>query len=160
MDYEHFREDCVVDNLRWAFQRVTNFILGMAIAPYVKQEKRVNLLPVLGACLMAFFLVHWLVSKDLFMNWCKVPYLIAFFVLILRHIKKDGVVHRFIYWMGLVSLESYLANIYLCGAVSDYAQRVGWNDYGRYAEYLMVIVWGIAISWGVHQMAGLVRKKY
>lgn len=158
MDHEQFREDSVIDNLRWAFQRVTNFILGMAIAPYVKQEKRVNLLPVLGACVMAFFLVHRLVSKDLFMDWCKVPYLIAFFVLILRHINKEGVVHRFIYWMGIVSLESYLANIYLCGAVSDYAKRVGWNDTGGYMGYLLVIVLGVFVSWGINELAKRVNK--
>lgn len=61
--------------------------------------------------------------------------------------------------LGIVSLESYLANIYLCGEVSDFAKRTGWNDYGCYAEYLVVIVLGMTISWGIHKMSGLISNK-
>lgn len=153
------RDDCVVDNLRWAFQRTTNFVVGMAIAPYVKQEKRVNVVFVLGVCLLSFFFVHRFISKELFMNWCKVPYLVMPSVLVLKYMNRNGFLYRFVCWMGIVSLESYLANIYLCGAVSDFARRAGWNDYGCYAEYLVVIVLGMTISWGIHKMSGLISNK-
>lgn len=159
MDFEHMRKDYVVDNLRWAFKRTTNFVVGMAIAPYVKQEKRVNVVLVLGVCLLSFFLVHRCISKELFMDWCKVPYLVMPSVLVLKYMNRNGFLYRFVCWMGIVSLESYLANIYLCGAVSDFAKRTGWNDYGCYAEYLVVIVLGVTISWGIHKMSGLISNK-
>lgn len=113
----------------------------------------------LGVCLLSFFLVHRCISKELFMDWCKVPYLVMPSVLVLKYMNRNGFLYRFVCWMGIVSLESYLANIYLCGAVSDFAKRTGWNDYGCYAEYLVVIVLGVTISWGIHKMSGLISNK-
>ena len=159
MDFGHMRKDCIADNLRWAFQRTTSFVVGIAIAPYVKQEKRVNVVLVLGVCLLSFILVHRFISKNVFMDWCKVPFLVMPFVLVLKYMNRNKFLYRFVSWMGIVSLESYLANIYLCGAVSDFAKRTGWNDYGCYAEYLIVIVLGMTISWVIHKMSDLISNK-
>lgn len=50
--------------------------------------------------------------------------------------------------MGTVSLESYLANIYLCKLIKDTVNRIGdkiiFN--GHYIEYLCIILLGILIS--------------
>lgn len=152
-------KDSLADNLRWAFQHSTNYVAGIAVAPFVKQEKRVNAVQVLGVCLLRFFFVHGFISKDVFIDWCKVPYLVIPFALVLKYVNRMGFLYRFVCWVGIVSLESYLANIYLCGAVSDFAKRTGWNDYGCYAEYLVVIVLGVTISWGIHKMSGLISSK-
>lgn len=120
----------LVDNLRWAFQHTTSYVAGIAIVPFVKQENRVNVVLVLGVCLLSFFFVHRFISKEVFMNWCKVPYIVIPFVLALKYLNRRSILYRFVSWMGVVSLESYLANIYLCGAVSDFAKRTEWNDMG------------------------------
>lgn len=159
MNFEQMNNNSLADNLRWAFQHTTSYVAGIAIAPFVKQEKRVNVVLVLGVCLLSFFFVHRFISKEVFMNWCKVPYIVIPFVLALKYLNRRSILYRFVSWMGVVSLESYLANIYLCGAVSDFAKRTGWNDYGRYTEYLVVIVLGMTMSWGIHKMSGLISNK-
>lgn len=145
-----FNDKCWIDNLRWAFKRTVSFVIGMGIAPYVKQNKRVNPWAVMGICALFYFIVHKFVGKDVFMNWCKIPFLLVAFVYVLRWLNKKKSIYKFICWMGVVSLESYLANIYLCGAVFDFSKRIGWNDTGCYIVYLLVMVLGVLFSWIVN----------
>ena len=159
MSMNEFNDECWIDNLRWAFKRTVSFVVGMGIAPFVKQGRSVNLWIILGLCALSYFFVHKFIGKDIFMNWCKVPFLIVAFVFALRHVHTNSMVLKFIYWMGVVSLESYLANIYLCGAVSDFSKRIGWNDIGSYMQYLMVIVLGIILSWMVKKTSLMIGIK-
>lgn len=158
MDFDNFHDNNVVDNLRWAFQKTVNFVIGMAVAPYVKQGKRVNIWPVVLCCLCSFIVVHQFVSKNVYMDWCKVPFLLLAFVCVLQYIKRLRWISCFVSWMGIVSLESYLANIYLCGEVSDFAHRIGWHDNDAYAEYLLVLVLGWWLSWCVNRTTKATRK--
>ena len=159
MRIEDFNDECLVDNLRWAFKRTISFVVGMGIAPYVKQGRSMNLWVVFGLCGLSYFLVHRFIGKDVFMNWCKVPFLIVAFVFVLRHIHTNGFTFKFVYWMGFVSLESYLANIYLCGTVSDFSKRIGWNDAGYYMQYLVVILLGLILSWIVKQTSLMIQNE-
>lgn len=55
---------------------------------------------VLGVCLLSFFLVHRLISKEVFMNWCKVPYLVMPSVLVLKYMNRNGFLYRFFLLVG------------------------------------------------------------
>lgn len=61
--FEQMNKDSLADNLRWAFQHSTNYVAGIAVAPFVKQEKRVNAVQVLGVCLLCFFLSTGLLAR-------------------------------------------------------------------------------------------------
>lgn len=56
----------------------------------------------LGVCLLLFFLVHRCISKELFMDWRKVPYLVMPSVLVLKYMNRNGFLYRFVCWMGIV----------------------------------------------------------
>lgn len=158
MDFSQLKEESVMCNLRWAFQRTASFVIGLSIAPYVKQGKCVNLWFILGICALSYFFVHKFVSDYVFMGWCQVPFFVVAFIYFFQRISNNGAVFKFLSWMGIVSLESYLANIYLCGAVSDFTKRTGWNDTGGYMGYLLVIVLGVFVSWGINELAKRVNK--
>lgn len=159
MDLDNINNECWVDNLRWAFQRTVSFVIGMGIAPYVKHGKSVNLLWLFGVCFLFYFFVHKIISKNIFMGWCQIPFFLVVFVYILRYLKQKKTIYRFICWMGVVSLESYLANIYLCGAIFDFSKRIGWNDAGCYMEYLLVMVLGILLSWIVNHFSCRINNR-
>lgn len=67
----------------------------------------------LGVCLLLFFLVHRCISKELFMDWCKVPYLVMPSVLVLKYMNRNGFLYRFVCW-GASFLWSHIWQIYTC----------------------------------------------
>lgn len=76
--------------------------------------------------------------------------------------KDTGCVYRFISWMGIVSLESYLANIYLSGTVKSALAPLR-NDCmlltGGYFEYALVIILGMLLAWMVGSLSKLILAK-
>lgn len=150
----------VLYNLQWAFSRVPSFMIGMYIAPFVKRGISVNIVWVflVVAGLLGLYLgVHRFISRDINMYWCLVPPLIVCLAWFLDKLAKDGRLFKFISWMGVVSLESYLANIYLggVGTVQDAISRLPLNDnilYGHYLEYFCVVLIGLFLSYIIHEM--------
>lgn len=139
-------------NLQWAFKRSASFILGMAIAPYIQENRKVNPILVILMAVILFFGVHRMISRDIFMDWCKVPVLLIFILLILNWANKYKKPYSFITWMGTASLESYLANIYLCGVMRNLASGLGDLPIlnGKYLEYSGVIIFGLFLTYYVN----------
>lgn len=64
--------------------------------------------------------------------------------------------------MGIVSLESYLANIYLCGTIKNVLRRLQDTNIlfaGGYIEYLAVILFGILLSLIVNKMSKIIIER-
>ena len=60
-----------------------------------------------------------------------------------------------------VSLESYLANIYLCWTVSDFVRRFSLEKddvlHGHYLEYVTILLLGLLLSYVVNILSQKVR---
>ena len=157
----------VLHNLQWAFSRVPSFIMGMYLAPFVKRGISVNIVwvfLVVAGLLGLYWGVHQFISKEIKMPWCLIPLLLIAFTWILDNLSKDGRFFKFFSWIGVVSLESYLANIYLGGAgtVQDAIGRLPFNNkilYGHYFEYVCVILIGLLLSYIIYEVTKKLQHK-
>lgn len=147
----------VFKNMQWAFVRVTSFVVGMFIAPYVKSDLKVNslLIIILPVCL--YVIVHAYVDANLFMGWCLVLPIATIFCFVLE--KTQSKLNHFIKWMGVISLESYLYNIYLCGTIRSIVNK--WDTMstilsGHYLEYTVIIVLGLLLSYITHRFSDII----
>ena len=146
----------IFSNLQWAFGRVPSFVMGMAIAPCVKNGIKVNYLLIIFCSLITYVSIHQFVSKDAPTQWCLVPPVLAVMIFLLNKLKNFKWFFVIIGWMGAISLESYLANIYLPNIVKFYfvPYKSGCQIlYGGYLEYFLVGVIGIALAWGIHSIS-------
>lgn len=150
----------ILRNLQWTFARVPSFIIGMSITPLVKNSKKINSLYIIIPSLVLYVIIHQ-INANIFAWWCVVPAIIIIFIFLFENIKID-IISRFISWMGKISLESYLANIYLCKLIKDIVNRMGNNIifYGHYIEYLIVILVGLLISGIVNKITESIIKNY
>ena len=150
----------IIINLQWALQRTISFILGMYIAPYVKQGMKVNALYIIGAAAFGFILFHFLM-KEVFYSWLYVlPILIVLCILFekLPHQSKTNI---FFLWLGVASLESYLTNV----GIRELVQHMpaNWFDYpmfyGHYLDYTFVIIAGLCMTYITHVVSKIVSAK-
>lgn len=151
----------VISNMQWAFQRVISFVIGMYLAPMVREGRSiVSWLAVVAISLVAYIAVHFFINKDLFAMWMLVPAVSIVFALIFEHAHTYRWALRFLAWMGMVSLESYLANIYLQSVISDASAKFlpQTLQHGHYLEYCLVIVCGLILSLVVNKVSARITK--
>ena len=83
----------------------------------------------------------------MFVEWCLVVPVCIVCVLLMNRIRAQHL--TFITWMGIVSLESYLANIYLKETIKEIVGP--FTHYtllkGGYLEYGTVIVGGFLLAY-------------
>ena len=142
----------ILRNAQGAFGRVPCFIIGMAIAPLVKRGKKTNVWQLTLLPLVIYVLVHALMGRNMPEAWLLVLPIVVLLAIVLEKVSTAGLVYRFVSWMGVISLESYLANIYL-PEVARYTLMPLRTDLpiftGGYAEYAMIAVIGTLLAWGV-----------
>lgn len=152
----------ILRNLQWAFGRVPSFIIGMAMAPLIKKGVKFNIFALIIIPLLLYVAIHLLIDKNTPTEWCLVLPVLSVFIVFIPRIYKLNTIYNFFSWMGLVSLESYLANIYLCGAVKDVlrqSQNANILFTGGYLEYSIVIVLGLLLSYIVNKMSRIIIKR-
>ena len=150
----------VITNMQWAFCRVISFILGLAIAPLVQKGVKIN-----PFVTILFFIglnvgVHRFIDDSISMWWSIVPLLLIVFVYFLQFIPSKGVVSKCIFWMGTVSLESYLANIYLCEIMEQMSIKYFKTEMfnGHYLEYVLIILMGTLLAYVVNKASLIVKS--
>lgn len=111
------KEHEILKNLQWTFGRVPSFIIGMALAPLVKRGVNVNKVVLVILPILIYYVINKLTCHEANTEWCLVLPTLTVYVILLEKLNKASYVYNFISWMGLVSLESYLANIYLCATI-------------------------------------------
>lgn len=149
-------------NLQWAFGRVPSFIIGMAMAPLIKKGVKFNIFVLIIIPLILYMVIHLFIDKNTPTQWCLVLPVLSVFIIFISKIKELSSIYKFVTWMGVVSLESYLANIYLCGAVKDVlrqSQNANILFTGGYLEYSIVIVLGLLLSYIVNKMSRIIIKR-
>ena len=154
----------IIFNLIFAFKRTTNFVLGLAIAPYCKQGKRINpwstaivfgTLFVLQVILRSYFHIY------LFCNWCLTPILLILFCYMLTKLRLESRMCSVLTWFGTASLESYITN----GSTQGIARWcASFNPespifFGHYLEYAIVVVLGISTAYLFHNWSQKIMKR-
>lgn len=145
----------ILYNLQWAFGRVPSFVIGMAVASYVKRSTNINSLVLIFLPLVLYIAIHKFISQDAPTQWCLVLPILTIFILI-SMINTRINICCFISWMGLMSLESYLANIYMCGAIKTILSPFRNTSpllIGGYIEYSIVIFGGTLLAWLINKLS-------
>lgn len=147
------------DNYTWfwygsnALKRSPSFLIGMAIAKYVQEGKEINF----GLLTFVSMIVFGL-SSFLFPNsFCKWIVVLPFVIVLVYLIENLSKIQFPLNSLGMISLESYLTNIYI-GDILNHKKWIicGWDlSYGHYLEYSVVIVLGLIIAY----YANIVSKK-
>lgn len=131
-----------------AFRRVPSFILGMAIAAEVMNKRKISLFKILGLSFVPFVLI----SIYFPFVYCRWLIIIPLIVLLCSLISVSNRGTRLLSFMGMISIESYLANIF----IGDILNHKSWIicgidlSYGHYLEYFTVLFLGILIAYCVN----------
>lgn len=141
----------ILHNVQVVFIRSISFVIGMTMGRYIKEGRSVSIhklisLPICSYCILFPFL------RDYFIDFLLViPAITAFSYLpsIVRNLCV------FINWMGCVSLESYLANIYLCKSVKHFFHTIHSYSYEdtQFVEYSIIITVGLVLSYIINYLS-------
>lgn len=141
--------------------RICFFFLGFGFAPYIEKGTTIRWFPLL-ACMALLYLICSIVPwLDFFPKY--IIY-IPFFVILpciffgIHRMEKLNTVWRF---MGKISLESYLSNVFLPAFFIRAAWIKGYPllSKGNWIGYLLVIVVGITLAWLVHLLSNKILSK-
>ncbi|MEE1317331.1 MAG: acyltransferase [Prevotella sp.] len=142
----------ILTNIQFVLSRVPMFILGYWLARYTKGEicitiKNAVLLTILSIIFYVFLNIYTvlaipiLIALGYFVNWIDKLYVVD---LILR-------------FMGKISLESYLANIY----IPEIIRHINFGDLGigNYLSYGLVVIIGIPFAYFINRISfSLINK--
>lgn len=141
----------IIVNFQWAFSRIPSFIIGIIIAPFVRKEYSISLINVIflfSFSLLLFVFIHYFISDRVFMFWCLTLPITILISILIDCLYNYPFIYKFITWMGVISLESYLANIYLCKLFKKFYYSLEQNGlfYGHYIEYIFIGIIGILLA--------------
>lgn len=146
----------ILNNVQSTFGRVPSFIIGMAIAPLVKNGTKANVWWLTLLPLVIYVLIHVFMGENMPEAWLLVIPIVVLLTIFMEKVSTVGFVYHFASWMGVISIESYLANIYL-PAVVRYALMPLRTDLpiltGGYVEYAMIAVLGTFLAFGVNTIS-------
>lgn len=148
--------DEIISNVQWAFYRIVSFLLGLAIAPKVINNTKINVLYIfLGTAILIAILR--LLRIDYY--WCLFAVFIILSVYILEKAQKN--LYSFCSFLGVISLESYLFNGYVRYAFMD--SPIYSNNsillYGHYLDYFMIFVIGTLFAVIINRISSVIIKK-
>lgn len=149
--------ECIIHNIIFATKRCVSFCIGLYLGPLIAAGKKVNIItPTLTLAIL--YIMGHLFLKTMFMEWCLVIPICAMCIKFLALAKAQHL--AFITWMGVVSLESYLANIYLIGTIKEITGQLTNQPFlqGGYIGYGTVIVGGIMLAYLVGKVSAITLK--
>lgn len=143
----------VLGNVQYVLDRMPLFIIGLSIAPAVRSGKEINWLLILLVSFLVYLLLYN-IFPTLYRGWIYMIPVLFFSAGILNKFEGQGF-NTMCKWMGVISLESYLANIFLGDVFKHLSWRIGRFDlsYGNYLEYFCVISAGISIAFLSHYLS-------
>ena len=140
----------IYDNIQFVMRRTPMFILGYYLATYIKQGKTISIYDTIFITICSIILYYLGVYSAL-----SVPILIAlgYFVNLLHNV---GSLDKMLKFMGIISLESYLMNIYLPEIIRHI--NFGQLGQGNYLPYTLVVVIGIPLSFIINRISSRIIK--
>ena len=153
--YYFSKSQDVSDSISQASWHLPAFFLGYWAGKYVFEEKQIRI----DVVLLVSVLI--IIAYAVFM-YVRLPkdYLLmipgAIFISALLNIKSESIVNKALSFMGGVSLESYLMNIYMPNVLRKIGYMEGMKDIdpNNYLFYFIVIVLGISLAY----MANVISK--
>lgn len=150
----------IILNLQGAFKRAVSFIIGMYLAPYIKNGIKVNSWLVIGLSALGCILFH-ILMKGVFYSWLYVLPILIIMCMLFEKLPQESKTNIFLLWIGAASLESYLANVGLC--VLMHHLPASWMDstifFGHYLDYTFVIIAGLGLTYITHGISQKVSAK-
>ena len=148
----------IIKNLQTCCLRIPAFIFGMLLFPYVREHKTIT-----NKCVVTFVLICFVLMAFLrvlgpryeFPLLILIPLVICL-LLIMSHLKSRL---KFLAFMGTISLESYLTNVYLALPIKDCNHIIFNDSVPDYLVYLLIILIGIGISVLVHQLSNTILNR-
>ncbi|WP_455614568.1 acyltransferase family protein [Bacteroides congonensis] len=134
----------IIQNIQFVCARVPIFLLGLGIAPWIKEGVAINLLTIISFTVISFLLWHFLGLQSM----GSIPLLIVLGCLLGLKCKLTAF-SVFFTFMGKISLESYLTNIFLGSMMRDV------NYMGK---YLIIILLGIFLASIFHKLSGSIMS--
>ncbi len=148
--------DAIVKNIQMCLSHVPSYIGGYLIGKDVYERNNVSKWMLwtsifCGGLYIILFPVH--VQK----NWLLMPIAVLLLSSLLDIISTNKKIMTILYFMGGVSLESYLSNIYLPVVLRKIGiqEIIHSIDDSNYLNYLLVIIVGLIIAY----MGSVVSKK-
>lgn len=133
-----------------AIARFPAFIIGAWIAPYVKQGVKVNLVYIVILSLLCVLLYNVLFPHG------NILWIVAMPILIISAMIVNSFwgLKMIAYFMGMMSLESYLFNVHLGDILNHISWKVGELDlsYGHYIEYSTVLLVGTLLAYSFYRI--------
>lgn len=155
------------NHLAQVFNSIWVFILGNFFAPSLKNQKQSVL------WMMPFLVAVFVAEKVLPLSRiCPIGgilYALKGIVLtvaasIVLILVKSAIVHKPLAWLGSMSLELYLTNIFCIQAMKYFAideflrSQIG-NRASDYIEYTLVVIFGVALSVLFHYSVKCILKR-
>lgn len=143
--------DSVIKNIQFVVCRIPCFVFGYGLAPAVKVAKR---LPWISA--PAMLITYFACGRLPFLRDINFNLLLALPTMMLACVllKKLTGLCRPLKWLGEISLESYLANVYLGYLFGTFTWTIGGADINRrgYFSYACVVIFGILLAYAVNRL--------
>ena len=140
----------IMRNIQFVTSRVPIFILGIGMAPSVKNEYEINVVKTLGVVLGGLLLCHYC-SFSLGGGLA----IICLLGVIIDFICRCEPISDVLTFMGSMSLESYLTNVYL-GAIIMKSDVVALSGGGKAS---VVIALGIFLAYIFHKLSNKIISK-
>lgn len=150
----------VIDNIQFALSRTSSFIIGMALGQDCKSKQKVSIQWLFITAIIGVILLY--VLHVCGTEWMITPLLLYLIILVLKALAKFSFFSKVLDFMGRVSLESYLTNITLNSLLVILIPTYFSSPvfYGRYLEYLFVIVMGLTIAYFINRISNRVMKLF
>jgi hypothetical protein len=137
----------IIHNLQYAGKFTVSFIIGMYIAPFIRREVRVNALYIIGGSAIFVLLFHFF-FKDVFYAWLFIMPSVIVLCQCLKWLSESSWIYTSFYWLGIVSLEAYVANGEIRTLFKVYL--ASWQGspllIGHYLDYAQVLIIGLILA--------------
>ncbi len=159
--HPNFSNDLLKDlwhNFTMAFSRTPIYFIGYALAPLISKGVKISYL----WCFI-FPIVQVCFSNILYIEERQRYWLVAFFILmifcfIISHINKLNDVFKY---MGIISLESYLANVFVSYFLKEIQMITSGKGLfiGNYFYYILVILLGMLLAILTNKITNYILRK-
>ena len=137
----------IIHNLQYAGKFTVSFIIGMYLAPFIRREVRVNALYIIGGSAVFLLLFHFFL-KDVFYAWLYIMPSVIVLCTCMKWLSESSWIYTSFHWLGIVSLESYVANIEIRTLFKAYLTP--WQSSplftGHYLDYALVLIIGLILA--------------
>ena len=150
----------IIHNLQYACQHIVSFVIGMYIAPFIRREVSVNAIYIIGGSVVLALLFHFF-TKDVFYFWIYILPSVIVLCTCLKWLSDSSWIYRFFQWLGILSLESYVANIEVRGLFIAYLTP--WQDSplftGHYLDYALVLIIGMILAQLSNKLSSIIIER-